>query len=294
MSETCTVGVDGSAGSRHALAWAIDRAPDHDATLRAVWAWSVPYGESLLLGTGPSANAWQAVSDAVAADLNQVIDEVRGSRDVAIEPVTPAGPPASVLLGLSEGADLLVVGTRGRGGFTRLLLGSVSHQCATHAVVPTAVVPEGAPLGAVRSVVVGVDGSPASQTALRWALRFGPADADLRVIGAWQPSYTGWGAGIETYVPDLPDDSEIEFNRAVDEVEDATDRDGAPMQRQFELGPPASVLLAAAAEAEMLIVGVRGHGAVGAALLGSVSNAVLHRSPCTTVVVPAPDELETD
>jgi nucleotide-binding universal stress UspA family protein len=80
----------------------------------------------------------ERAAEALVADALQRVGPLT---DVAVEPLVVRGPPASVLLRAAEKADLLVVGSRGRGGFQRLLLGSVSHQVASHSPVPVMIVP---------------------------------------------------------------------------------------------------------------------------------------------------------
>jgi nucleotide-binding universal stress UspA family protein len=132
------VGVDGSETSRQALAWAVDEAARRDATVEAVHAWHLPYAE----GFAFTSSAFDptlyesAARDVLTAD----IAAVEGAAAV-VEPVVVHGAAAPMLLERAAGADLLVVGTRGRGGFAGLLLGSVSHQLVQHAPCPVVVVP---------------------------------------------------------------------------------------------------------------------------------------------------------
>jgi len=134
------VGVDGSPISKKALRWAVDQARLTGATVDAVIAWQIP--EAM---TG---QAWVALlvdepSFGVLAEkeLTEAISEVAGpDPDVTINPVVVQGWPAEVLLNAAEGADLLVVGSRGRGGFTSALLGSVSQNCAHHATCPLLII----------------------------------------------------------------------------------------------------------------------------------------------------------
>jgi len=134
------VGVDGSPISKMALHWAVDQARLTGATVDAVIAWQIP--ESM---TG---NAWAALlveepgfGVLAEKELTEAIREVAGpDPDVTINPVVVQGWPAEVLLEASEGADLLVVGSRGRGGFTSALLGSVSQNCAHHATCPVLII----------------------------------------------------------------------------------------------------------------------------------------------------------
>ena len=134
------VGVDGSPISKKALRWAVDQARLTGATVDAVIAWEVP--EAM---TG---QAWVALlvdepgfGVLAEKELTEAISEVAGQDpDVTINPIVVRGWPAEVLLNAAEGADLLVVGSRGRGGFASALLGSVSQNCAHHATCPLLIV----------------------------------------------------------------------------------------------------------------------------------------------------------
>jgi len=127
------VGVDGSEASKEALRWAIDEAELRTATLRAVHAWTYPpiFGEAYVV---PEALGPNWLRDQAQQRLDDVVAEVAGRNPHAyIEPVVREGPAAQVLIDVARDADLLVVGSRGHGGFAGLLLGSVSQQCAQHA-----------------------------------------------------------------------------------------------------------------------------------------------------------------
>jgi nucleotide-binding universal stress UspA family protein len=146
-SERIVVGVDGSAGSEAALRWAIDEARLRDAVVEVVNAWSYPYvGEA----AGMAAFSVDGVElERAATDLVRSMLEARpapspGEREVEVEPRVVRGDAAGALLRVAkeDGADLLVVGSRGRGGFTGLMLGSVSQQCVHHAPCPVVVVPQ--------------------------------------------------------------------------------------------------------------------------------------------------------
>ena len=141
--ETIIVGIDGSAGSRAALAWAFAEAIQRKARVVALSVWQFPYlalGPSPLGGTVVPIDELQASSE---ASLAEILAEVGIPDGVEVVPVAKEGSASNTLLDLatSEGATLLVIGARGHGGFAGLLLGSVATQCVNHATVPTVVVP---------------------------------------------------------------------------------------------------------------------------------------------------------
>lgn len=133
------VGVDDSPGGRAALAFAAEEAVRRDAELHVVCAWSMPGGH-----TGHAAVAGplrDACLDEVRGLLDQLAQELL-SADPGLRYVLAVGepPPARALVEASEHAELVVVGSRGRGGFAGLLLGSVSAQVVHHAHCPVTVV----------------------------------------------------------------------------------------------------------------------------------------------------------
>ena len=135
------VGVDGSPGSLLALRWAVEEAGLRHATVEAVHAWHYPYVAELA-GMPPYSIAHDDLEEAARSVLRQALDAVPATTGVPVEPVVMQGDAAGSLVERAKGADLLVVGSRGRGGFAGLLLGSVGQQCAHHAPCPVTIVPE--------------------------------------------------------------------------------------------------------------------------------------------------------
>jgi nucleotide-binding universal stress UspA family protein len=134
------VGVDGSAESVEALAWAAGYAAATRATISAVHAWHYPAA-----GPVPAGRAPQSITDEVRAHMQAVLDaaltEVFGTTAPdRVDTKVAYGHPAMVLVNEAEGADLLVVGNRGHGQFHGMLLGSVSIHCVTMAGCPVVVV----------------------------------------------------------------------------------------------------------------------------------------------------------
>jgi nucleotide-binding universal stress UspA family protein len=137
------VGVDHSKGAKAALRFALEEARLRQATLHVVHAWQFGYiGATGLEGWLPAAGGeLDDFRKGAAAALDETLKEVAADTDsVTIERRAEQGTPAEVLIEESQGADLLVVGSRGHGGFAQLLLGSVSQQCAQHASCPVVIV----------------------------------------------------------------------------------------------------------------------------------------------------------
>ncbi|MGW2373132.1 universal stress protein [Kitasatospora sp. NPDC001683] len=136
LERRIVVGIDGSEPSKAALRWAVGQAVLTGATVHAVAAWEYP---SLYGWFAPMVDEGfeQAARRTLTAEVNEVIGP---QRPVEVRESLVLGHAAEVLLEAAEGADLLVLGSRGRGTFARTLLGSVSTRCAVHGVCPVVIV----------------------------------------------------------------------------------------------------------------------------------------------------------
>ena len=138
--KTIVVGVDGSAGSDGAVRFAAEEARLRGATLRMVSVWHVPtaaYGGIGVAVVDPGDEYEEEANRCLEETCERLADELEG---VALERAVFQGHAASVLVEESREAELLVVGSRGHGGFVGLLIGSVSGGCAHHATCPVAIV----------------------------------------------------------------------------------------------------------------------------------------------------------
>lgn len=151
-SDRIVVGVDGSEPSKHALRWGQSLAHMTGMHVEAVAAWELFTGWGAL-GAGWAAMPadWNPGDDAEQALAATVDDVFGGQRPPGLRTVVREGNPARVLLEASKGARVLVVGSRGHGGFAGLLLGSVSAACAEHAGCPVLVVHGATPPPALAS-----------------------------------------------------------------------------------------------------------------------------------------------
>lgn len=131
------VGIDGSTESREALIWAAQEARFRDATLEVVHAWDAPWN----YWSGVAAKPMDVDVEAVQREL--VAEELKAADldGVDLETTITNDIPARAIIDKSDSADLVVVGSRGRGGFTGLLLGSVSEQVVRHSKCPVVVIP---------------------------------------------------------------------------------------------------------------------------------------------------------
>lgn len=284
------VGCDGSAGAARAVRWAALEAARRSAPLRIVHAWSLPvlaysatigaaYIDPLLLKEG----AQQVADEAAAAIVAELGDDAP-----VIEAVTVEAGPAYGLVESAREAAMLVVGTRGRGGLARLVLGSVATTCAHHSAVPLVMVGDEALDPGTGELVVGMDDSAGARCALRWAAEEATLlGVAVRVVHGWEVP-TSQPAGSPSVVdPIQPATYEVALRRTFEEIIEAEVGPGtAALTIASETDSPAEMLVEEAKDAALLILGSRGRGGFAGLLLGSVSQKCLHLSHGALVIVP--------
>ncbi|HMD47056.1 MAG TPA: universal stress protein [Acidimicrobiales bacterium] len=268
------VGVDGSENARSALLWAAAEARRRDDLLEVLYVYSRP---PLADGSRPEyAEEAQKVVDAAIRTVG-VLD---GS--VVAKGEAQQGNPAHVLIEASRRAAMLVVGSRGRGGFGGLLLGSVSHKCVGHAHTPVVVVRPSTGVTGVRRVVVGVDGSAHSDQAVRWAAEeAGYRNAVLRIVHLWQ--FPPMGAYSVSPTDGYESIATQTLAAAVD-LAASVDPD-LTIESETRFGSVVDGLREASVEAQLLVVGARGHGGFSDLLVGAVGQQCAHHAPCPVVIV---------
>lgn len=280
------VGFDGSDSSTRAARWAADEARTRGRGLELVHAILPPVTTGGLgVGLPPSLDLIEQLERQAKNQLDAVAATFEGldvSTHIAV------GAPSAAMLEASETADMLVIGSRGRGGFTGLLLGSVGAQVAAHSACPVVVIRQAAPEGA-RTIVVGIDGSPAAEAALAFA--FDEASHQgwtVVALHAWDvPSYDLLIVPNGPVPVPLTDVADDEIRLTAELL--AGFRDDYPdvdVEERLVRGPAVKSLVAASADAAMVVIGTHGHGPAMGALLGSVSNGLLHKAKVPVVVVP--------
>ncbi len=278
------VGVDGSEHARHAALWAVANAPGRADELRLLTVWHAPvsafypggYAAPFREAPDLESSSWEYV--------NRLADSFRANAAVPITTAAASGGAADVLLDAEPERGLIVVGSRGRGGFKRLLVGSTSTQVATHASVPCAVVPAEAPVGRVQRMAVAVDGSENSLAALDWALDFAPAGGTVDCI-----TVADIGGTLPADVEAVAAAEEAEAAHVAALIDDRAAAGPPDIQvaREHATGRARQLLKQHGEQRGLLVMGARGRGAIGAALLGSVSTWLLHHANVPMVVVPS-------
>ena len=282
---TVVVGIDGSESALRAVRWAAAEASRHRVPLRVVtafeWTHDHPVGH-IALGRNyrdimlDQARQYLAAAVAVAQGAVEGLD---------VEQQLIVGFPIPVLTAESQRARLVVIGDRGLGGVTGLLLGSVATALAARADSPVVVVrgddEDPDPSG---PIVVGVDGSPVSEAALGFAYEAASARwVSLVAVHTW------WDAFVDQVLAPVLDWDAIESDerrllaeRLAGWSEKYPD---VQVERIIRRDRPERALVAQSRRAQLVVVGSRGRGGFSGMLLGSVSHAVLHWAQCPVAVV---------
>ncbi len=284
------VGVDGSECSRHAALWAAAQALGRTSELELATSWSIPVSTAMTpMGPLLTGASFDALEDSARATVDDVARSIGPSLDVPVTRSVGQGGATSLLLEAAHRSDLLIVGSRGRGGFARLVLGSTSTQCATHSSAPVAVVPATSPIAPVASIVVAFDGSANSIAALQWANGFAAAGSTIDCVSVWDTTPIAVGAD-QFFFPEAGGLAEQRLEHLVMRTIQPDKRDDVEIRHTFVDGRPRTILAEFAQSADLLVMGARGYGVVGSAVLGSVSTWLLHHTGRPMVIVPPPPE----
>jgi nucleotide-binding universal stress UspA family protein len=288
-TQPITVGVDGSAVSQVAVDWAARAALLRGAPLKVVHVLNPPVVTAFPEVPMPAGYLqWQEDEGhrvlAAAVKMAEEAAHLLGAPAIEVTGEMVAGSSVPVLAEESNRAQLIVVGCRGRGALARGLLGSVSTGLVHHAHCPVAIIHDEDPLmphPSLASVVVGVDGSPASERAV--AIAFEEASlrgVDLVAVHAWS----------DTGVLEFPgaDWSELR-TRAEETLSERLAGWGERypdvlVRRIVVADRPAHQLLEQAATAQLLVVGSHGRGGFAGMVLGSVSTSVIHGAQMPVIV----------
>jgi nucleotide-binding universal stress UspA family protein len=283
MRHQVIVGTDGTDASHDVVDWAADEAHLRQVPLHVLHAW---LGETL---HAPAGQQTQVTRDAGAEAL-QAAAEQAGLRHPELTVTTGLvdGYAREALVAVSEETDLIVLGARGSGGFSRLLVGSTSLHVSSHALCPVVVVHSPDARASAGGVLVGVDGEGGNDGVLAFAL----ATADRRqlpvqAVHAWNyPPGGGFDSGYPPVYPEERLAAEREQLLAA-ELAGPCGRFPAVQVAGAAVRSGAARLLVTLSEAHQLVV-VGRHGAVRGPMrrLGSVSQAVVQHAHCPVAVVP--------
>ncbi|HZI08195.1 MAG TPA: universal stress protein [Archangium sp.] len=278
------IAVDGSTPSHHALDFGVDLAAR--LGVGATLLYVMPQVVFPLAGTPDSLDALQ---DAVREECTRLLEglaaRARG-HGVSVTTELALGVPADVIHERAEAADvqLAVMGSRGHGGVTRLLLGSVATRVVHLCTRPVAVVMSEAGGSTMQRILVAVDGTPVAREAARVGLDLANRMRMRVTLVHVLPALGESGADFAAFERAC----EIYASELLEEVRQETGLQGPPTDTEILHGEPAEAIAQAAeaADVHMVILGTRARGALARTLLGSVTDALLPRSPKPVMVVP--------
>lgn len=285
MHNRLVIGYDGSDASGSALLWTVAEADRRSASVSVVASYAMPrvmnvYGIGIDGATPDElARLEGSCRRGVEAAVRTALEQHPG---VGLEFDVVDHEPATSLLAAGRDADLVVVGSNGLGAIKDYLFGSVLGTMLHESVCPVVVVPPKIRPQTNR-IVVGVDGSTASDEALVWAVEEGELrQAELNIVHAWEYPFTlrerGTGRGSEF--------AEVDAALVLDEaVEIAGARLAGSVISELREGNATELLVAAGEEADLIVVGSRGRGGFRSMLLGSVAREVAARATCPVCVI---------
>lgn len=288
VSGLVVVGVDGSASSLAAVEVAAREARLRGAGLRVVHAFVWP-ATHVPLGPSPLGPPEGGLRNMVDRLVTEAVERARAvAPDVDTSHVVVTAEPLTVLEAQSRAAELVVVGSRGMGGFVGLLVGSTAVHLAAHGSCPVLVVREQP--HADGPIVLGVDGSAAGQKAVDFAFAEAALrDAPLVALHTW----TTWNASMPA-----PQDPSMPYANPPGALAEGEERlssealaghqeryPGVPVEHRVVHGGTRESLIEASRSAQLMVVGARGRGGFAGLLLGSVSQALLHHAHCPVAVV---------
>lgn len=285
------VAVDGSTASNNAVRWAANTAMKRDIPLRLATSYTMPqylYAEGMV------------PSEELFSDLQaEAMEKIEAARELAHE-VAPdilightvaEGSPIDMLLEMSEDVTMIVLGSRGLGGLSGMVMGSVSAAVVSHASCPVVVVREDNNVtenNKYGPVVVGVDGSDVSAKATEYAFAEADArDAELIAIHTWmdmqaQSSLAGLAAAQNQWEAIEAQQAQVLTERLAPLVEKYPN---VAVTKIITRDRPVRALAEQADSAQLLVVGSHGRGGFRGMLIGSTSRALLQCAPCPMMVV---------
>ncbi len=275
------VAYDGSADAKRALQWAATESLRTDAPVHVLAV------NEILPRTWGGVGGRVVVTEGYVLDSSTLLeDAVKILADEGVAHATTeqrTGPVVDEVLKAAEFASILVIGSQGHGPAAEAFIGSVSQHVARHATCPVVVVREPRDSHS-RRIVVGIDGSRSSAAALEYACRRAESTGESVVaIHGWHvraPSTDVWSS--EARNVEVGESERLLAESVAGVREDHPD---VHVEQEVVLVNPERCLVDASAGASLVVVGSRGLGYFSGLLLGSVSQAVLHRATCPVVVV---------
>ncbi|MFE7607039.1 universal stress protein [Streptomyces celluloflavus] len=290
MALPLIVGADGSDTGLRAVDWAVDEAVLHGLPLRLVYASRWERYEGALFAESLGRPTEQVLADDIVATAAERAHRRNADLEISIQVL--ADDPVTALLREGHYATALILGSRGRGDITGLMLGSVSLSVAARATCPVIVVrgDKAGLAGTHERILLGV-GDPLKGTqAIRFAFREAQArGCVLDAVHAWRrPAHERAGHPLHTQEPESSHQERAAalLDEALAEAADA--HPAVRVRRTPVEGPAHKVLVHRAAAADLLVVGAQRHQGHLGLQLGRVAHTALHHADCPVAVVPQP------
>lgn len=296
QEDIVVVAVDGSPASHNAVRWAANTANKRGIPLRLASSYTMPqflYAEGMV----PP----QELFDDLQAETMEKIDEARAiahevAPEIKIGHTIAEGSPIDMLLEMAKESTMIVMGSRGLGGLSGMVMGSVSAAVVSHATCPVVVVREDNVVNETTKygpVVVGVDGSDVSQKATEIA--FAEADArgaELVAVHTWMDMQVQASlAGLSAAQQQWEDVEREQIEMLTERLAPLTEKyPNVQVRKVITRDRPVRALVENSEGSQLLVVGSHGRGGFKGMLLGSTSRALLQSAPCPMMVVRPDDQ----
>lgn len=291
QEDIVVVAVDGSPASHNAVRWAANTANKRGIPLRLASSYTMPqflYAEGMV----PP----QELFDDLQSQTMKKVDEARAiahevAPEIKIGHTIAEGSPIDMLLEMSKDVTMIVMGSRGLGGLSGMVMGSVSAAVVSHASCPVVVVREDNVVNETNKygpVVVGVDGSDVSQRATEIA--FAEADArgaELVAVHTWMDMQVQASlAGLSAAQQQWEDVEREQVNMLAERLAPVVERfPNVEVRKVITRDRPVRALVENSEGSQLLVVGSHGRGGFKGMLLGSTSRALLQSAPSPMMVV---------
>lgn len=285
------VAVDGSPAAENAVRWAANTANKRGIPLQLATSYTMPqflYAEGMV----PPQELFDDLQNEAMGkidDARRIAHEV--APEIKIGHTIVEGSPIDMLLEISKTSTMIVMGSRGLGGLSGMVMGSVSAAVVSHAECPVVVVREDNPLDETTKygpVVVGVDGSDVSQQATEVA--FAEAEArgsELIAVHTWMDMQMQSSlAGVTAAQADWNEIEQQQVGLLEERLQPLVEQyPNVPVKKVITRDRPVRALAEQADGAQLLVVGSHGRGGFKGMLIGSTSRALLQSAPCPLMVV---------
>lgn len=289
FNDPIVVGYDDSPSAHAAARWALEEAARHRTPVRLVYAVDRPL-RTVPIPPMPGEPHPDDERHQAQELLDRAVAELASTTrpDVEVTGAVLTGPAVTVLCEQSERAGMLVLGSRGKGGFTGLFIGSVSLAVATHAHCPVVVIRDDHRTHtADLPTAVGVDESASAQLAVGFAIE----EAALRGVGllavrAWTPPSPPWHNNIRPLVAGVAELEMAERHVLSKALHGWREKyPGVTVTTRLIPTDARHALATVSHEAQLVVVGSRGQNGFSGLLLGSVSHYLLHHAACPVAVI---------